>query len=154
MIVHGDGTSTWVSMHSDDFARFFVPLVGNTDAIGEIYHITSDEVLTWNMIYEEIGRQLKHPVKIVHITTDQLIQSKQYDFKMSIQGDKQYSVFFDLQKIHDVAPNVQCEITLADGLSRYLAYMEQHPELKVADPEFDIWCDNVIERGLISYNFV
>ncbi len=150
VIVHGDGTSTWVSMHSDDFARFFVPLVGNNVSKGEIYHITGDEVLTWNMIYQEIGRQLDRPVNMVHITTDQLVKSQKYDFRMSIQGDKQYSVFFDLQKIRNIAPGIQCEIPLSQGLARYLAFMEQHPALKVADPDFDKWCDDVINRGVMA----
>jgi Nucleoside-diphosphate-sugar epimerases len=150
VIVHGDGSSTWVSMHSDDFARFFVPLVGNTTTFGEIYHITSDEILTWNMIYREIGNQVDRPVNITHVTTDQLIQSQQYDFKTSLQGDKQYSVIFDLQKIRDIASGIRCEISLSRGLSRYLAHMAQHPELKITDPMFDIWCDNVIERGVIA----
>lgn len=147
VIVHGDGTSTWVSMHGDDFANFFTPIVGNEPAIGEIYHITGTEILTWNQIYQLIGQQLARDVHIVHITTDQLCQSQQYDFKMAIQGDKQYSVIFDLQKIRTVAANTQCHVSLSTGLTRYLAYMDQHPELKVTDPVFDTWCDNLIERG-------
>lgn len=150
VIVHGDGTSTWVSMHSNDFAGFFLPLLGNSKAIGEIYHITSDEVLCWNMIYQAIGRQLNRDVRIVHVTTDDLIRSKKYDFKMSIQGDKQYSVLFDLSKIKAIVPDARCNISLEKGLSMYLEYMQQHPELKMTDPEFDTWCDRVIQQGEIA----
>ena len=65
-------------------------------------------------------------------------------------GDKQYSVIFDSQKINRIAGNARCHISLLDGLARYLAYMDQHPELKVADPAFDQWCDDLIERGKIA----
>ena len=67
VIVHGDGTSTWVSMHSEDFARFFIPLVGNPKTSGEIYHITGTEIRTWDQIYQMLGQQLHCDVKIVHI---------------------------------------------------------------------------------------
>ncbi len=55
-IVHGDGTSTWVLTHHRDFAKGFVPLLGNARAIGEAFHITSDELLTWNQIYTILAR--------------------------------------------------------------------------------------------------
>ena len=56
MIVHGDGTSLWVLTHHRDFARGFVGLLGNPHALGEAFHITSDELLTWNEIYETVAR--------------------------------------------------------------------------------------------------
>ena len=55
IIVHGDGTSLWVVTHAEDFARGFVGLFGNPAAFGHAFHITSDEVLTWNQIYGTIA---------------------------------------------------------------------------------------------------
>ena len=52
VIVHGDGTSLWTLTHHTDFAKGFVGLLGNSHAVGEAFQITSDEVLTWNQIYE------------------------------------------------------------------------------------------------------
>ena len=54
--MHGDGTSLWTLTHSDDFAKGFVPLLGNTRTIGEAFHITSDDVLTWNQI-DDLGER-------------------------------------------------------------------------------------------------
>nr|WP_321238930.1 NAD-dependent epimerase/dehydratase family protein [uncultured Tolumonas sp.] len=150
VIIHGDGTSTWVSMHSDDFCRGFIPFINQPQTIGEIYHLTGDEILTWNMIYHELARQLNKPLKIVHIPTDLLAQSTQYDFKTSIKGDKQYSVIFDNHKHKQICPDFQCQITMQDGIRQFLEYMEAHPELKVSDLECDQWCDQVIERGVIQ----
>ena len=52
VVVHGDGTSLWTLTHHVDFAKAFVGLLGHPQAIGDSFHITSDEVLTWNQIYE------------------------------------------------------------------------------------------------------
>ena len=57
IIVHGDGSSLWVVTHADDFARGFLGLLGNERALGEAFHITSDEVLTWNQIYSDHRRR-------------------------------------------------------------------------------------------------
>ena len=149
VIIHGDGTSTWVSMHSNDFCRGFIPLINHPQTIGEIYHLTGDEILTWNMIYHELARQLNKDIKIIHIPTDLLEKSKKYDFTMSIKGDKQYSVIFDNQKIKKICPDFQCHISMKDGIRLYLDYMDKHPDLKANDPEFDQWCDDVIGQGVI-----
>lgn len=68
---------------------------------------------------------------------------------MSIKGDKQYSVIFNNQKIKKICPDFQCHIAMKDGIRLYLDYMDKHSDLKVNDPEFDQWCDEVIERGVI-----
>ncbi len=88
-------------------------------------------------------------INIVHIPTYLLEKSKQYDFRMSIKGDKQYSVIFDNQKIKRICPDFQCQISMKDGIRMYLDYMDKHPALKVTDPEFDQWCDDAIGQGVI-----
>jgi nucleoside-diphosphate-sugar epimerase len=150
VIIHGDGTSIWVSMHSDDFCHAFIPLINNIETLGEIYHITGDELLSWNMIYHELAQQLDRMLNIVHIPTDLLEKSQQYDFRMAIKGDKQYSVIFDNQKLKRLVPDFECHIPIKEGISLYLAYMDKHPELKIVDRDFDLWCDNVIHHGVIA----
>ena len=58
----GDGTSLWTLTHSADFARGYVGLMGNPHAIGNAYHITSDESMTWNQIYETLAEALDRPL--------------------------------------------------------------------------------------------
>ncbi len=55
VLVYGDGTSLWTLTHTRDFAKGFVPLLGNASAIGEAVHITSDEWLSWNQIYQTMA---------------------------------------------------------------------------------------------------
>ena len=48
VVCHGDGTALWGMTHSSDFAVGLVGLLGRPEAIGEAFHVTTDEVLTWN----------------------------------------------------------------------------------------------------------
>lgn len=146
VIVHGDGTSTWISTHSDDFASAFINLIGNSTAIGEDYNITGDETVNWNIIYNILAKELNKDIKIIHIPTDILKYSKKYDLKTSIQGDKQYSVIFDNSKIKSISPDFICNIDIHQGIKKYLLYMKDNPELQTEDPEFDKWCDKLIEE--------
>jgi len=70
IIVHGDGTSLFTITHADDFAKGFLGLLGNQQAIGESFHITSDEILTWNQNSSIHRKAVKCEAKIVHIPSD------------------------------------------------------------------------------------
>ena len=52
----GDGSSLWVITHNSDFAKGLVGLLGHPQAIGHAFHITSDEVMTWDQFYRHRGR--------------------------------------------------------------------------------------------------
>lgn len=140
VIVHGDGTSTWVSTYCDDFACGFAPLIGNEKALGEIFQITSDEVLTWNQMYAIIGQELGVTPEIVHIPTDVLVQM---GMGGGIRGDKEASVIFDNRKLKALAPDFAPKISFREGVRLYLKEIQKHPEWKTADPEFDAKCDAV-----------
>ncbi|HUE01752.1 MAG TPA: SDR family oxidoreductase [Bryobacteraceae bacterium] len=51
VIVPGDGSSLWVITHNSDLAKGLVGLLGLPQAIGHAFHITSDEVMTWDQIW-------------------------------------------------------------------------------------------------------
>jgi nucleoside-diphosphate-sugar epimerase len=74
IIVHGDGSSLWVNTHAEDFAKGFLGLLGNEKAIGQAFHITSDEVLTWNQIYQTIAEALGVEAKMIHIPSDFIVK--------------------------------------------------------------------------------
>ena len=67
VIVHGDGTTLWTITHNTDFAKAFIGLMGNIHAIGDTYHITSDESVTWNQIYRIIADELGVPFKPYYV---------------------------------------------------------------------------------------
>ncbi len=117
VIVHGDGTSLWVLTHSSDFARPFVRLLGNEKALGEAFHITSDQATPWQSIFVAFAVALGAEANIVHVPTDTLVR---YDpaWTGSLLGDKAWSVVFDNAKVAAVAEPFQCDISLAEGLKR------------------------------------
>ncbi len=55
IVVPGNGSSLWVVTHNTDFAKGLVGLLGQQQAIGEAFHITSDEVLTWDQLFKTAG---------------------------------------------------------------------------------------------------
>lgn len=146
VIIHGDGTSTWVCTHSDDFAKAFIRLLGNKETINNVYQITSDEIVDWNIIYSIIAEELGVDLKPVYIPTDILAKSKKYDLAGSIQGDKRYSVVFDNSKLKTLVPDFKPSISIREGIKRYLDNLEKDKSLQVHEPDFDIWCDEVIKK--------
>lgn len=123
IIVHGDGSSLWVVTHAEDFGRGLLGLFGNPQTLGHAFHITSDEVLTWDQIYKMIARALGVEANIVHIPSD-FIASVAPRFSGSLLGDKTWSVVFDNSKIKTFVPDFHACIPLWDGINRTLAWFD------------------------------
>ena len=121
IIVHGDGSSLWVVTHADDFGRGFLGLLGNGQALGHAFHITSDEVLTWDQIYQTIAEALGVEAKIVHIPSE-FIGRVLPQYEGGLLGDKTWSVVFDNSKIKAFVPGFQATIPFRDGIRRTLAW--------------------------------
>ena len=148
VIIHGDGTSLWHLTFNSDFARGFIALMGNRHAIGEAFQITGDEVLTWNQIYQTVADALGVKLHAIHISSEFLAETGKkmgYDFEGGVIGDKSVSVVFDNSKLKRLAPDMRTEIPFHVGVRKALDYILAHPECQVPDPEFDAWCDRVIE---------
>lgn len=146
VIIHGDGTSLWTITNNRDFARAFVGLLGNPHALGEAFHITADESLTWNQIYAIVADCLGVPLKGYHVASEFLAAANPpHDYGGSLIGDKANSVVFDTAKLKRAVPGFQATVTAAEGIRNTVNYMLTHPECQVEDPEFDAWCDRVIE---------
>lgn len=123
VIVPGDGTSLWVCTWNEDFAVGLVGLFGNGNAIGEAFHITSDEVLTWNQLYQQTYEVLGVSPNIIHIPSD-LLAAWDDAFTGSLIGDKINSVVFDNTKIKKFVPEYACEVPWRDGVKRTVAWFD------------------------------
>lgn len=145
VIIHGDGTSLWTMTFNEDFAKAYCGLIGNPHAIGEAFQITSDETLTWNQIYQCIADALGVELKAVHVSSELLTGLSNYDFEGSLTGDKACSVVFDNSKIKAAVPSFKATIPFSQGVRRSIDYVLSHPECQIEDPEFDAWCDKVID---------
>ena len=144
VIVHGDGTSLWVLTHQSDFARGFLGLLGNSQAIGEIFHITSDELLTWNQIYQIMARAAGTEADIVHIPSD-FIARHDPEWGSSLLGDKSHSMIFDNSKIKRVVPDFVASIPFDRGAEEIIAWYDGDPARQVVDQEFDAILDRIIQ---------
>lgn len=114
VIVHGDGTSLWTLTHATDFARPFVRLFGNPGAIGEDFHITGENVHTWDEILTQMARALGVQAKLVHISSDTLVRCEPA-WKGPLHGDKSPSTLFDNSKVASVAGPFPTKVTIEEG---------------------------------------
>jgi len=144
VIIHGDGTSLWTITHNSDFAKGFIGLMGNIHAIGESVHITSDESVTWNQIYEIIAGVLGVQLNAVHVPSEFLAACSDQDLRGGLLGDKANTVVFDNSKLKRLVPEFVATTRADQGIRNTIQYMLAHPELQTEDPEFDVWCDKVV----------
>lgn len=147
VLVQGDGSSLWTLTWNEDFARGFIGLLGNPKAIGEAFQIMSDEQLTWNQVYQSVANALGVTFKPYYVSSEFLaaVSPKAYDFTGNLLGDKSVTVVFDCTKLKRAVPGFCATTRFAEGVRRCVAYLQSHPELQEEDPEFDAWCDRVIE---------
>jgi nucleoside-diphosphate-sugar epimerase len=143
IIVHGDGSSLWVVTHAEDFARGFLGLVGNPLAVGDAFHITTDEVLTWNQIYETIADALGVKPNIVHIASELLAQVAP-QLAGSLLGDKSWSVVFDNTKIKEFVPGFQAVIPFREGIRRTVAWFEADKSRQRVDAAINAEMDRIL----------
>lgn len=123
IIVPGDGTSLWTLTHNSDFAQGLLGLFGHPEAIGEDFHITSDEVLTWNQIYLLVGAAAGVEPRILHVPTEAIVASNPEDVG-TLWGDKAYSTVFDNSKVRRLVPDYQATVPFADGIRETVAWFD------------------------------
>ncbi len=150
LIVPGDGTSLWPITHNSDFAKGFVGLLGHQQAIGHAFHITTDEVLTWDQLYAATAAAAGVEAKLVHIASD-FIAACLPDMAGSLLGDKVVSVIFDNSKIKRFVPGYCATTPFARGIERTIAWFDADPRRQQIDAEADRQWDRLIaayEQGL------
>jgi nucleoside-diphosphate-sugar epimerase len=143
IIIHGDGSSLWTVTHAEDFGRGFLGLVGNPLAVGHAFHITSDEVLTWNQIYTTIAAALGVEAQIVYMPSD-FIARHNPALGASLLGDKTWSGIFDNTKIKAFVPGYQARIPFREGVGGILAWFDADPRRKRVDPAVNAEMDSLI----------
>lgn len=157
IIVHGDGSSLWTVTHAEDFGRGFLGLFGNEQTLGHAFHITSDEVLTWNQIYETIAEALGVEANIVHIASD-FIAHVAPNHRGSLLGDKAWSAIFDNSKIKAFVPGYRAVIPFREGIRRTLAWFDADEKRRRVDPVVNAELNHILaayvanaDRGPITF---
>ncbi|BDI29745.1 hypothetical protein CCAX7_17960 [Capsulimonas corticalis] len=143
-LVHGDGTSLWVMTHHKDFAKGFLGLLGNPRTIGDAIHITSDEALTWNQIYEIFAHAAGAKTDIVHVPSATI--GKNFpEWKDGYIGDRTHSVIFDNTKVKRLVPDFAATIPLSWGAQEVMDWYDADPARRVVDEALDARIDRLIE---------
>jgi nucleoside-diphosphate-sugar epimerase len=151
LIVQGDGQTLWTLTHSSDFAKGFLGLCGNDSAIGESFHITSDEHLTWDAIMYIKAQSIGCEANIVHIPSD-FINTIDPDTGAGLLGDKQYNAIFDNSKLVRFVPSFRADISFRKGIQDSIAYFHKNPQTCVENPETSALMDRILGKyeGLYS----
>lgn len=145
VVVHGDGTSLWTLTHHRDFAKGFVGLLGQPTAVGDLFHITSDELLSWNQIFQQVAAAAGAEAQLVHIPST-TIAHHDPEWGSSLLGDKTHSMIFDNSKIKRLVPDFVATIPFWQGAQEIMAWYDADPARQTIDPAFDQLLDDLIAR--------
>jgi nucleoside-diphosphate-sugar epimerase len=146
IVVHGDGTSLWTLTHHADFARGLVGLLGLESALGEAFHVTSDEALTWDQIHHAIARAANTSARIVHVPSE-LIARYDTDWGASLLGDKAHSMIFDNTKIKRYVPDFSATTPFEQGAEEIVEWYDADPNRRVIDRAYEA----TVSRILAAY---
>jgi nucleoside-diphosphate-sugar epimerase len=133
----------WVLTHHRDFAVGFVGLLGNPAAIGEVFQITSDELLTWNAIFGTLAASAGAELKAVHVPSERIAQHDPA-WGASLLGDKAHSVIFDNSKIRHLVSEFNPQIAFKQGSREIIAWYDSNPSRKVIDENTNLLQDRII----------
>lgn len=145
VVIHGDGTSLWTLTHHRDFAVGLVGLLGHPGAIGESFHITSDEVITWNEIYETVAAAVGKQLRPVYVPS-KVIAQKDQDWGAGLLGDKAHSVIFDNTKLRRLVPEFRAVLPFHAGAKEIATFYQDSPERIVRDSRVDRLFDELIAQ--------
>lgn len=145
VVVQGDGTSLWTMTHTRDFAVAFVGLLGNDRAIGEAFHITSDEVLTWNQITDLLAHAAGTTASVVHIASESIARELP-EHGPGLLGDKAHSVIFDNSKVKSLVPEYRAITRFWQGAREIAEWHDADTSRRVADPLLDAAFDRLVAR--------
>ena len=144
VFVPDDGENPWTLTATTDFAVGLAGLVGNPAALGEVFQITSDEVLSWNRIYAEIAAALGVSApSVVPVPTDCICQVAP-QLTGTLQGDKTQPGVFDNSKIKRFVPGFHCRKPFRVGVQESVAWLRENPARRTVNPQLDALCDEVV----------
>jgi len=137
VVVHGDGTSLWTLMHSEDLARALVPLLGNLHALGETVNLVSGEILCWDQIYLALARAagVRGP-DLVHRSSETIARELP-SWKDVLLEDFRHSMLFDTTKLRTLVPGFVPRWTFSRGAEALVAYHDANSNERTIDRDLD-----------------
>ncbi len=149
VVVHGDGSSLWTLTHQRDFAQAFVGLLGHPAAIGDSFHITSDEWLSWNEIFRIVAHAAGVEAKLVHVPSD-AIAAADPDWGAGLLGDKAHSMIFDNSKVRRLVSDFKAVIPFSQGAREILGWYDADPGRQQVDAAMDATMDELVSAHRVT----
>jgi nucleoside-diphosphate-sugar epimerase len=149
VVVHGDGTSLWTLTHATDFATGFVPLLGHPRAIGDTFHITTDDFLTWNQIAHALAAAAGVEARLVHVPSD-AIAAADATWGAGLLGDKAHSLVFDNSHLRGLVPDFRPTICFEQGAQEIVAWHDEDPGRQQVDGHVDAVMDKLVEAYAVA----
>lgn len=142
IIVPGDGTSAWTITHNTDFAHGLVGLFAQPAAIGEAFHITSDEALTWNRIYSLVGAAAGVEPDLLHVPTDGIVAAEP-SLVGTLRGDKVNTAIFDNSKLRSLVPDFVARVPFAEGIVETVKWFDADRSRQSVDEDANALWDRI-----------
>jgi nucleoside-diphosphate-sugar epimerase len=149
VVVPGDGTSLWTLTHHRDFAHAFVGLFGHPAAIGDSFHITSDEWLPWNEIFTIVATAAGVEAELVHVPSD-AIAAVDPEWGAGLLGDKAHSMIFDNTKVKRLVPDYTATIPFSAGAREIVDWYDADRSRQKVDAELDATMDALVKQYRIT----
>ncbi len=150
IVMWDDGKAICTLTHTEDFAKGVVGLFGNPNAMGQAFHITSDEHLSWQESLEKIADVVGKKVKIIHIPS-QIIEKEIVEMRGELTGDKSIMRKFDNTKIKSAVTNFNCQTMFSEGIKNTIEHYESNPQLMSIDHYWNAQIDILIHRYYKKY---
>ena len=148
VIIHENGNTLWTLTNAKDFAKGFFGLLGNPNTFGQAYHITSDEVMTWNHIAGTIASAAGLELRVTNIPSD-FISKYDYEWGCNLFGDKGYDTIFDNSKIKSIVPEFKASIPYSEGVKQIIDwYSEKENQIVNSD------LDNLMDKMITDYGYL
>lgn len=146
VIVHGDGTSLWTLMHSADFARALVPLLGNGQTVGESINVVSGDMITWDQIHLVLAAAagVTAPV-LVHRSSDS-IAGQWPSWADVLEHDFRHSMVFDNAKLRRLVPGFAPQLSFAAGAREIIEHHDADADRRRVDPDLSAAFDRLLAQ--------
>lgn len=145
-LMPGDGENLVAPLHSRDFAKAFIGLIGKKETIGEDYHIAAEKLITWNEMAMDILAALNLDVgNILHIPYIEGLGI--IDFYSSIVNHQHmWHYLFDDTKIKNVVPEWRQETSFAEGIKETVSWLLADTKRQRINPDCDRKLESVYAR--------
>jgi nucleoside-diphosphate-sugar epimerase len=144
VVVHGDGTSLWTLIHSRDFARAFLPLLGNGQAVGESVNVVSGDILTWDQIHLTLASAAGVPHPALAHRSSETIARAWPGWADVLEHDFRHSMLFDNTKLRRLVPGFTPLTSFADGAREIMAYHDADAGRRRVDRDLDAAFDQLL----------